>query len=57
MFHENLPKVGEKIFVDRDPKAFLEMLNFIRNDYVFTDESVVSRKKLEMELRYWELPV
>ena len=43
-----------KIFVDRDPKCFLLMINFLRNNMTYPQNlDDEARELLEMELDFW----
>ena len=46
-----------RIFVDRDPVPFAEMLHFLRTGKVRESLNPRLREDLERELAYWELPL
>jgi len=50
--HE-LPKLKDKIFLDRNPIAFNLMIDFIRNSGELYEEQEKNHKMLSMELKYW----
>lgn len=44
---------GDKVFVDRDPRAFKMMVDFIRNNGKLYEEQEKNYKMLQIELEFW----
>ena len=44
---------GDKVFVDRDPRAFKMMVDFIRNNGKLYEEQEKNFKMLQIELEFW----
>ena len=49
----SLPMKNNKVFVDRDPKAFKMMVDFIRNNGKMYEEQEKNYKMLQIELEFW----
>ena len=55
--HE-LPEVDGKVFIDRNPKIFHMVLDYLRNDRAsFTIEDKTTEDLFKFELEYWKLNV
>ena len=51
-----LPKIDGKIFVDRDPRIFIKIVNYLRNNMQLPkkmDEEM--QEMVEMEMDFWGL--
>ena len=48
-----LDKKNEKVFIDRDPKAFKMMIDFIRNNGKLYEDQEKNYKMLQIELEFW----
>lgn len=48
-----LERNDNKIFIDRDPRAFRMMIDFIRNNGQLYEEQENNIKMLQLELKYW----
>lgn len=44
---------NDKVFIDRDPKAFKMMIDFIRNSGKLYEEQEKNYKMLQIELEFW----
>jgi len=47
--------IGNKVFLDRDPKIFKHMINYIRSDRKHLPQDVNQdvKRLLEMEIKFW----
>ena len=53
---EELTKVNGKIFVDRDPKMFEHLINYLRNGREWVEfDSHQENKQFRNELSFWEI--
>ena len=48
-----LQSSDSRVFIDRDPKAFRMMIDFIRNNGQLYEEQENNLKMLQLELKYW----
>jgi len=50
-----MKETDEEVFLDRDPKIFDMMLNYLRynRDYTPKDVDKETKRLFEMELKYW----
>ena len=48
---------NEKIFIDREPEAFSNMLKYLRSDrkYIPQDMSAEMKAQFEMEIKHWKV--
>ena len=51
-----LPKINDRIFIDRDGKTFLLLLSYLRNDKLPNFEDEKTKENFFEELDYWQIP-
>ena len=49
--------MGATIFIDRDGKTFMNMVNYLRNDFKISKfDSQFEKSQFQFELKYWGIP-
>jgi len=54
--HE-IPKHNGKIFIDRQGEAFINMINFLRNDRIPNFKDINEEINFHEELHFWQIPI
>ncbi len=54
--HE-IPKHNGKIFIDRQGEAFINMINFLRNNKIPNFKDTNEEINFYEELQFWQIPI